>query len=92
MLATMDYSFVTLKALLCFQCTKGFLIYLSKGVLKGRIHAISRHMEGQESYESDPSQGTLKRILDYVHIPMYATIEGISAYVRGYRGKGVHRG
>ena len=29
-----------------------------------------------------------KRILDYVHIPMYATIEGISAYVCGYQGKG----
>ena len=27
-------------------------------------------------------------VLDYAHIPMYATIEGISAYVRGYRGKG----
>ena len=25
--------------------------------------------------------------LDYAHIPMYATIEGISVYVRGYRGK-----
>ena len=44
-------------------------------------------MEGQESYELDPSQGTLQRILDYVHIPMYATIEGISTYVRGYQGK-----
>ena len=44
-------------------------------------------MEGQESYESDPSQGMLQRILDYVHIPMYATIEGISLYVHGYRGK-----
>ena len=41
---------------------------------EGRIRAISRHMEGQESYESDPSQGTLKKDLDYVHIPMYATI------------------
>ena len=48
---------------------------------------ISRHMEGQESYESEPSQGTLQKDLDYVHILMYATIEGISAYVRGYRGK-----
>ena len=45
-------------------------------------------MEGQESYESDPSQGTLQKYFDYVHIPMYATIEGISAYVHGYRGKG----
>ena len=41
-------------------------------------------MEGQESYESDPSQGKLENALDYAHIPMYATIEGISAYVRGY--------
>ena len=44
-------------------------------------------MEGQESYELDPSQGTLQKDLDYVHIPMYATIGGISTYVRGYRGK-----
>ena len=44
-------------------------------------------MEGQESYESDPSQGKLQNALDYAHILMYATIEGISAYVRGYRGK-----
>ena len=28
-----------------------------------------------------------KRIWIYVHIPMYATIGEISAYVRGYRGK-----
>ena len=32
-----------------------------KGILRGRIRAISRHMEGQESYESDPSQGTLQK-------------------------------
>ena len=29
-------------------------------------------------------------ILDYVHILMYANIEGISAYVRGYRGKSAY--
>ena len=44
-------------------------------------------MEGQESYELDPSQGKLQKDLDYEHIPMYVTIRGISAYVRGYRGK-----
>ena len=44
-------------------------------------------MEGQQSYESDPSQGMLQKYLDYVHILMYTTIEGISAYVHGYRGK-----
>ena len=59
----------------------------SQGIMKGRIRAISRHMEGQESYESDPSQGKLQKDLDYAHIPMYTTIGGISAYVRGYRGK-----
>ena len=59
----------------------------SKGILKGRIRAISRHMEGQELYESDPSQGNIQNVLDYVHIPMYATIGVISAYVRGYQGK-----
>ena len=44
-------------------------------------------MEGQESYESDPNQGTLQKDLDYAHIPMYATIGVISAYARGYQGK-----
>ena len=60
----------------------------SQGTMKVRIRVISRYMEGQESYESDPSQGMLQRILDYVHISMYATIEGISAYVHDYQGKG----
>ena len=67
---------------------QGVPYMLFKGILKGRIRAISRHMECHESYESNPSQGKLQKDLDYVHIPMYATIEGISAYVRGYRGKG----
>ena len=55
--------------------------------MEGQSRVISRHMKGQESYESDPSQGTLQKDLDYVHIPMYVTIWGISAYVRDYRGK-----
>ena len=59
----------------------------SQGIMKGRIRAISRHMEGQESNESDPCQGKLQNDLDYAHIPMYAVIGGISVYVRGYRGK-----
>ena len=44
-------------------------------------------MEIQESYELDPSQGKLQKDLDYAHIPMYATIGVISAYVRSYRAK-----
>ena len=59
----------------------------SQGIMKGRIQTISSHMEGQESNELDPSQGKLQKDLDYVHIPMYATIGVISVYVRGYRGK-----
>ena len=30
-------------------------------ILKGQIRAISRHMEGQESYESDSRQGTVQQ-------------------------------
>ena len=59
----------------------------SQGTMKGRIRAISRHMEGQELNESDPSQGNFQKDLDYAHIPMYATIGVKPAYVRGYRGK-----
>ena len=59
----------------------------SQGTLKGQIRAISRHMEGQESNESDPSQGKLQKDLDYAHIPTYAVIGVKPAYVHGYRGK-----
>ena len=59
----------------------------SQGIMKGRIRAISRHMEGQESNESDPCQEKLQKDLDYAHIPMYAVIGDRSTYVRGYRVK-----
>ena len=55
--------------------------------MKGQIRAISRYMEGQESNESDPGQGTFQKDLDYAHILMYATIGVKPAYVHGYRGK-----
>ena len=85
----MDYSFGTLNSLFLpmLSMYQGVPYIASQGIMKGRIHAISRHMEGQESYESDSSQGMLQKDLDYAHIPMYVTIGGISAYVRGYRGK-----
>ena len=71
-----QWTIVSLLSILssCLQCTKGFLIYLFKGVMKGRIRAISRHREGHESNESDPCQGKLQKDLDYAHIPMYAAI------------------
>ena len=59
----------------------------SQGIMKGQIRAISRHMEGQESNDSDPCQGKLQKDLDYAHIPMYAVIGVKPAYVRGYRVK-----
>ena len=55
--------------------------------MKGQIHAISRHMEGQESNESDPCQGKLQKNLDNAHIPMYMVIWVKPAYVRDYRFK-----
>ena len=60
----------------------------SQGIMKGRIRAIPRHMEGQESNESDPSQGKLQKDLDYAHIPTYAVIRVKPTYVRGYWVKG----
>ena len=43
---------------------------------------ISRHMEGQESSESDPCQGKLQKDLNFVHIPMYAVLGVKPAYIR----------
>ena len=57
----------------------------SQRIMKGRIRAISRHMEGQELNELDPCQGKLQKDLDYAHIPMYAVIGVKPTYVRGYR-------
>ena len=59
----------------------------SQGIMKHRIRAISRHMEGQELNESDPCQGKLQKDLDYAHIPMYAVIWVKPAYVCGYQVK-----
>ena len=59
----------------------------SQGIMKGRIRAISRHREGQESNELDPCQGKFQKDLDYAHISMYAVIWVKPTYVRGYRVK-----
>ena len=55
--------------------------------MKGRIRAISGHMEGQESNESDSCQGKLQKDLDYAHIPMYGVLMVKPVYVRAYRFK-----
>ena len=59
----------------------------SQGIMKGQIQVISRHMEGQESNESDPSQGKLQKDLDYAHIPMCVVLVVKLAYVCAYRFK-----
>ena len=55
--------------------------------MKGRIRAISRHREGQESNDSDPCQGKLQKDLDYAHILMYVVLVVKPAYIRAYRFK-----
>ena len=42
-------------------------------------------MEGQESSESDPCQGKLQKVLDFVHIPMY-TVLGSNPRIYVIRG------
>ena len=84
-----QWTIVSLLSILsyAFNVSMGSLYSFSKGYWK--VESVrSQGMEGQESYELDPSQGMLQKDLDYVHIPMYATIEGISVYVCGYWGKG----
>ena len=73
--STMGYSFFALNSLMLSMYPKSSLyIYIFKGVMKGRIRAISRHMEGQETSESDPCQGKLQKDLDLVHISMYVVL------------------
>ena len=45
--------------------------------MEGQIQAISRHMEGQETSESDPHQGKLQKNLAFCTHPV----------VHGFRGK-----
>ena len=54
---------------------------------EGRIRAISRNREGQESNELDPCQGKLQKDLDYAHIPMYTVLVVKPVYIRAYRFK-----
>ena len=49
--------------------------------MKGQIQVISRHMEGQETSESDPPQGKLQKDLDFLHIPLYAILRVKPTYV-----------
>ena len=42
---------------------------------------ISRHMEGQETSDSDPHQGKLQNIWPFAHMPMYTGLRAISAYI-----------
>ena len=50
--------------------------------MEGRIRAISRHMEGQETSESDPHQGKLQKNWPFAHILMYTILGVKPAYIR----------
>ena len=77
----MDYSFFALNSLYMPSMYQGVPYIAFKGIMKGRIRAISRHREGQESNELDPCQGKLQKDLDYAHIPMYAVIGLKAVYI-----------
>ena len=55
--------------------------------MKGQIRSISRHMEGQESSESDPCRGKIQKDLDFLHILMYAILGVKPTYIRDQRFK-----
>ena len=78
----MDYSFFALNSLFLPSMYQGVPYIDSKGVMKGRIRVISRHMQGQESIQLDPRQGKLQKDLDFVHIFMYAFLEIKPTYIR----------
>ena len=56
--------------------------------MEGPIRENSRHMEGQETSDSDPHQGKLKNIRPFAHILMYMGLRVISACIRekGFKG------
>ena len=49
--------------------------------MEGLIQVISRHMEGQETSDSNPHQGKLQNIWPFAHIPMYMGLGVISTYI-----------
>ena len=55
--------------------------------MEGQIRAISRHMEVQDTSDSDPHQGKLKNIWPFAHILMYVGLRVISTYIRENRFK-----
>ena len=73
----MDYSFFALNSLFLPSMYQGVPYIDLKGAMKGRIQAISRHKEGQESNDSDPLQRKLQKDLDFCTRPN----------VRGFRGQ-----
>ena len=65
----MDYSFFALNSLPLPSMYQGVPYIAFKGIVKGRIRAIARHMEGQETSDSDPCQGKIQKDLDFCTHP-----------------------
>ena len=78
----MDYSFLALQCpyLKCIQRVPYIVIQL---VMEGQIQVILRHMEGQETSDSDPHQGKLQNYLAFCTHPNVRGFEGqIRVYTR----------
>ena len=71
----MDYSFLALQFLL-LNVSKGFLIYLFNGVMEGQIQEISRHIEGQDTSDSNAHQGKLQNHLAFCTHPDVHSFKG----------------
>ena len=78
----MDYSFLALQ-FLPLQCIQRVPYIVLQWGMEGQIQAISRHMEGQETSDSDPHQGKLQNYLDFFTHPDVCGFEGhICVYMR----------
>ena len=71
----MDYGFLALQFLPLNE-SKGFLIKFFNGVMEGQILVILRHMEGQETSDSDPHQRTLQNYLAFCTHPDVRRFKG----------------
>ena len=60
--------------------------------MEGQIRAISRHMEGQETSDSDPHQGKLQNYLSFCTHPDVCGFKGnIHVYTRERDSSRVHQ-
>ena len=57
--------------------------------MEGQIRAILRHMEGQETSDSDPNQGKLQKYLAFYTHPDVRGFKGFKGYICVYTRESV---